>query len=114
LADAAAGDRGGLDAHQRLAAAAGPGLDVTKSDDLLPFGRLIDESCAAGDENAPAFAHRLVNVVGFEADGCAGCWRARLRCRGEDDVAVGDAEVDRKRDRPLLGEEDEAADAVSR
>jgi hypothetical protein len=53
-------------------------------------------------------------VVGFEADGCAGCWRARLRCRAEDDVAVGDAEVDRKRDRLLLGEEDEAADAVSR
>ena len=71
-------------------------------------------SWARPDEHAPALAHRLVDLVDLEADSCACCRGERaLRARAEEDGAVEVAEVDRHRDRPLRGKEDEAADAAA-
>src|SRR6185437_9510974 len=61
----------------------------------------------------PAFAQRLIDAIGFEADRLAGGGERTFGAGAEDDVAVDEAKVDRKRDRLLLGEEDEATDAAS-
>jgi len=95
LADATAGDRGGLDANDGFAAATRPRLDAELGE-LLQLCGVVDELGAPADEHAPPFAHRLVDVVGFEADGgaCRRCERA-FGAGVEDDVAVDEAEVDR-------------------
>src|SRR5437764_12755441 len=93
--------------------AAGPGLDAEGSD-LFELVGIVDKVGMTADEDAPAFAHGLVDLIDLEADDRAGGGGERTaRAGAEDDVTVEVAEVDRQRERDARAEKHEAADTTA-
>lgn len=88
------------DPHVHVSPFARPWLHAKACQGTVDLGSLG----AAGDEDAPTLASRIVDTVDLEADLVAECVKhgCRLTC-AKDDVLVVVAEVHRQGDRPSLG-----------